>query len=307
MSTLNALKKIGVIAATTTLVACGGGGGGSSAVVQSFTKWSALQPSSTITVSGDSAQGTYSWNSGTNKLTAVTVGTQQSGATFSETLDSSGAIKSINFTTTAGTNQTFTSPTDTFGYLISNSNVRAAVSADGSRYALAGRAAELGFDYQTFGVWVTGAGTGTGTYGAASFGAATPASSVPTSGTATYTGVTGGRYSASDGTYYFTSSALTSNVDFAARTVSFATSSTNQSANLTTGSFAANSALNLTGTLTYSAGSNQFTGAVANSGSTLSGTATGRFYGPAAQEIGGTFGLTGAGLSAYGGGFGAHR
>ena len=65
--------------------------------------------------------------------------------------------------------------------------------------------------------------------------------------------------------------------------------------------------MNLTGTLTYSAGSNQFTGAVANSGSTLSGTATGRFYGPAAQEIGGTFGLTGAGLSAYGGGFGAHR
>lgn len=299
------MKKLVIIAMGSALTACGGGG--STNVIPNFTSWSAIQPNSTVTVSGDSAQGNYSWNSGTDKLTAITVGTQRSGATFSQTLDANRQTTAVNFTTADGTNLSFTSPTDTFGYLISNTDVQAVVSADGTKYALAGTASRLGFDYQSFGVWVTGAGTGSGTYGAASFGSATPASSIPTSGTATYTGVTGGRYSESDGSYYFTSSALTSNVNFAARTVSFVTSGSNQSANLTSGSFSSNPALNLNGTLTYSAGSNQFTGVVENSNSSLTGNATGRFYGPTAQEIGGTFGVTGAGLSAYGGGFGAHQ
>ncbi len=297
--------------ASIVLTACGGGGGNGNVISgptsQVFTKWSAIQPNTTTTVSGDSSQGTYTYNSGTDKITAVTMNPQQSGTTFTEVIDSAGLIKSINFTTTSGTNQTFTTPTDTFGTLISSSNVTAAISADGTRYALAGKTSALGWDYQDFGVWVTGAGTGSGTYGAASFGAATAAGSVPTSGTATYSGFTGGRYVATDGTYFFTSSALTSNVDFAARSVSFATTGTSQSANLTSGSFTTNNALNLTGALTYSAGSNQFTGAVANSGSTLTWTATGRFYGPAVQEIGGTFGVTGSGISAYGGGFGAKK
>jgi len=75
---------------------------------------------------------------------------------------------------------------------------------------------------------------------------------------------------------------------------------------LLSGSFSANTALDLTGSLSYNAGSNQFTGNVNNTGSTLTGTATGRFYGPAAQEIGGTFGLTGS-AGYYGGGFGAKK
>jgi carbohydrate-selective porin OprB len=66
-----------------------------------------------------------------------------------------------------------------------------------------------------------------------------------------------------------------------ARTLSFTTSGTQQSTTLLSGSFAANTALDLTGALSYSAGSNQFTGAVNNTGSTLTGTATGRFFGPA--------------------------
>jgi hypothetical protein len=70
-----------------------------------------------------------------------------------------------------------------------------------------------------------------------------------------------------------------------------------------------NSNLNLSGTLSYLAGSNQFSGTVNTT--SMSGIATGKFYGPSAQEIGGTFsvsnGTVGSGGSAYIGGFGGKR
>lgn len=301
------LKVVGIIGLAGTLGACGGGGGGgggSSATLAPFVKWSSVTAGNTYQISGDSQQGTYSWNSSTDRITAVTVGSQQSGAVFTETFASNGTIQSIRIQTAGGTDISFNRSTDTFGTLLINSNINAVISSDGTRYALAPEPTTVGWDYQAFGIWVTGAGTGSGTYGAASVGAATPASSVPTTGTATYTGYTGGRYVASDGTYYFTSSNMTANANFATRSISFATSNTSQTPDLLTSS--TNSNLNMTGTLTYSAGSNQFTGSVSTT-SGLTGTATGRFYGPTAQEIGGTFGVTGSGTTVYGGAFGGKR
>ena len=61
--------------------------------------------------------------------------------------------------------------------------------------------------------------------------------------------------------------------------------------------------LNMTGTLTYAAGSNAFSGTVSASG--LSGQVKGQFYGPAATEIGGTFAVKGSGVTTYAGAFGA--
>lgn len=300
------MKKLVIVAMGSALAACGGGGGGSNVIPgpTAFTSFP-LTAGTSVVLSGDSSQGTYTYDLVNNVLTSVTTNPQQSGATFTIT-DTAGSFSGIKLTTTSGTNLSWTSPTDTFGYLVSNSNVIGAVSASGQNYVLAGRTSTLGWNYQDFGIWVTGAGTGSGTYGAASFGAATAGGSVPTTGTATYTGVTGGRYGSVGGPAYFTSSNLTSNVDFAARTLSFTTSGSQQSTSLLAGSFSANTALDLTGSLTYSAGSNQFTGSVNNTGSTLTGTATGRFFGPAAQEIGGTFGLTGT-AGNYGGGFGAKK
>ena len=57
--------------------------------------------------------------------------------------------------------------------------------------------------------------------------------------------------------------------------------------------------------MTYAAGTNTFTGNVTATG--LSGTSTGRFYGPSAQELGGVFSLSGAGMEHYAGGYGAKR
>jgi hypothetical protein len=52
--------------------------------------------------------------------------------------------------------------------------------------------------------------------------------------------------------------------------------------------------LDLKGTLTYSAGSASFSGSIVNAAGTMQGTSGGRFYGPAAQELGGTYALKSA-------------
>jgi hypothetical protein len=66
----------------------------------------------------------------------------------------------------------------------------------------------------------------------------------------------------------------------------------------------------MTGTLTYSAATNQFSGATTTAGGggvgVLTGTTTGKFYGPTATEIGGTLAVRN-GLEALAGGFGGKR
>ena len=63
----------------------------------------------------------------------------------------------------------------------------------------------------------------------------------------------------------------------------------------------------MSGSLSYAAGTNSFSGNVSTSGG-MNGTASGRFYGPAATEIGGTFITKAAtGVENFGGAFGAKR
>jgi hypothetical protein len=301
-------KKLMILSAPLVLAACGGGGGGggagSSSTLAPFVKWSSVAAGSTYVISGDSMQGTYTWNSGTDRITAITRGAQQTGATFTETFNSNGIVQSVRIQTASGTDISFARGTDTFGVLLINNDINAVISADQTRYALAPEPTRMGWEYQSFGIWVTGAGTGSGTYGAASVGVATAGSSVPTTGTATFTGYTGGRAVANDGSYVFTSSNMSAVTNFATRSIAFTTSNTATTADLLRQSSV--SSLNMSGTLTYSAGSNQFTGNVSTTGG-MTGTATGRFYGPTAQEIGGTFGVTGAGVLTYGGAFGGKR
>jgi hypothetical protein len=59
--------------------------------------------------------------------------------------------------------------------------------------------------------------------------------------------------------------------------------------------------------LSYDPGINRFTGnVIANGVSALTGQATGQFYGPAAEELGGVFSLTGSdGQEHYSGAYGA--
>jgi len=144
-----------------------------------------------------------------------------------------------------------------------------------------------------------------------SAGAVTPASAVPTTGTGAFTGLASGFYVKSLGMPFSTAASMTETVDFSARSIAFATANT-QAADLNSGTVSAAAFLNLNGTLAYAPGSNQFTGNVTAPGVALHGSATGRFYGPAAQELGGTYRLTpddpfGNPRSTMMGGFGGKR
>jgi hypothetical protein len=86
-----------------------------------------------------------------------------------------------------------------------------------------------------------------------------------------------------------TTAALSAPVNFEAREIGFATSNT-----ITSGQRSMPE-LDISSTLRYSAGVNNFSAAVQNQGGDMSGQAQGRFYGPAAQEIGGVYSLSSAG------------
>ena len=172
------------------------------------------------------------------------------------------------------------------------------------------RSRYLGWDYQTFGIWMTDDGMGSGIAGTFSLGALTPVSSIPTLGTATYLGATVGHYVDPAGTENLAFADMTATVDFGARSIGFNTTNTHQTAGLAT--ISANDNLNLSGTLTYAPGVNQFSGPVTTVGggvgnAPMTGTATGSFYGPAAEEIGGGFSARGAGVSGYMGAFGGRK
>jgi transferrin binding protein len=143
-----------------------------------------------------------------------------------------------------------------------------------------------GWNYQTFGVWnvtdpswVSAGGT--------SFGSATPGPAVPTNGTATFNGKLGGLYISPAGQGSVATADVKLGADFSTRTLSFASSGTSLTRDLSTATLAPN--LNLSGTLTYAPGSNAFSGTFTNAAGTMSGTSKGQFYGPAAQELGGVF------------------
>ncbi len=290
--------------AVVSLAGCGGGGG-TSATLASFSSWSAVQRPSAITVEGISQAGTYTWNSGTDRITSRVDGASQSGASYTATYDANGNATAVTLTPAGGSGVSWSRTSgDTFGYLIINNNIDAAISADGTKIGLAANPYDHNWDYQTFGIWTTGAGTGSGTYGAMSIGAQTAGASIPTSGTATYSGYTGGRYVNAVGEYWFTSSAMTAAANFGTRSITFTTTGTQVTPDLI--NVANNTNLNMSGTLTYAAATNQITGNVSTTGG-MTGTVNGRFYGPSAQEIGGTFAVTGAALAGYAGAFGGKR
>jgi hypothetical protein len=144
------------------------------------------------------------------------------------------------------------------------------------------------FQYLTWGNWSEDSGS-SGTVNSVDgflvVGQPTPPANIPTSGTATYTGPTYGRF-ANPATSYVGSfeANFSATANFSARTLAVSTSGMAVAEGGPP--LVSRPEHNYSGTLSYSAGSNQFSGPVTTpSGGT--GTATGQFFGPAAQEIGG--------------------
>lgn len=158
-----------------------------------------------------------------------------------------------------------------------------------------------GYEYQLFGVWVEGFFSDSGTLGAITTGAGTPASNVPRSGNAVYSGDSVGWAALASGESGTVEADVTlTTADFQ----QFLFETENSLFGPTSGGpNQSRTDLDLTGTLDI--GGAGFSGAVASTAT--SGTAQGRFYGPGAEEAGGLFATDGPGGAFYSGAFGARR
>lgn len=287
------------IAAPMLLSACGGGGGGGG-TVPTFTSWSAIQPGSTVAASGLSQEATYTYDEVTGVV--VDVGTPSSVSTTSTatmSFDSAGDLSRLTLLTP-------TSRIDLSVFVdLGEGAIVAANSADPNLITSVALIADpyyLGYEYQSFGIWETQVAT-TGTVGGVfSVGAPTAGSAIPTTGSASFAGNLAGSYVDPDGLQWFAFADLSVDVNFTTRTLDFNSELTSITDLLTPD--IPRSDLDLTGTLTYQPGINTFIGDVTSAGG-LTGSSTGQFYGPSAQELGGVFLLRGDGVESYGGAYGA--
>lgn len=289
-----------------------GGFGGRSDPIVSFTSWQSIPLNTVVQARGISTQASYTGTStATTSISAFN--TSNPGvATYNAVYDSNGnatlvLLQSGEFyPTSVAFNRNFgdTIATSNVGPLAGS--VSYAQKADGTALGVAAEPLALGWDYQTFGVWATGyPQTGGGTFGAMSVGNQTTDPAIPVSGTATFTGVSGGVYTSAAGNPNFTVADMAANVNFSSRQINFSTSNTNIASNGFT-TFTPATQLDMTGNLAINAGANNFFGSVVTQGG-MAGSSTGQFYGPSANEIGGTFGVKGTGLESMVGGFGGKR
>ena len=320
----SSIRKLGFLLLPLFISACAGGGGGGSSggggvVVTPFTSWSAIQPNSTVVVNGDSSQVSYVDDPATGLVGTISAPSQNQGGASMTLSYGASLINSATLNSGQGTVITFDkSIGDTIaplpvGPFAGDANV--ALKANGSAVGLFAEPCpsnSCGWNYQSYGVWISGidaaTGLGNGTTGALSVGSATPVSGMPATGTATFVGTAGGLYVSPTGAAAFTIADMSASVNFGTRAVGFSTTTTNLTNDFT--SFTARNDLNMSGTLSYASGTNAFSGTLTapGAGSGLSGNAVGKFYGPTATEIGGTYAIkAGSGLESLIGAFGGKR
>jgi len=312
-------KRIALLSVSLALTACGGGGGGggtvppgTSIVPTAFTKWSDVQPGVTYKADGLGQEVTGTASGG--QFVAITPSGVEDGYSAYLTFDSALELTRLELTTPAPTlvaldktaaDTTFADVTLTPGPGTVPQFVTARNPSElPTSVAIMAKPINLGWDYQTFGIWETGRDSpDSRKFGAMSVGN-TAGTAIPVSGPATFTGYTAGSYVNAAGTGTTVFSALTVGADFGTRSLTFNTSNTQTSSDWVT--FTPNGNLDLSGTLTYAAGTNSFSGSI-NSVGGLTGNSTGQFYGPKAEELGGVFLLQGSGVETYAGAYGAKQ
>jgi heat shock protein HslJ len=278
------------------LAACGGGGGGGGSVIQPapahvevpFTSFSAIAPNQTVIMPGLSQTG-----SGTGSAFNLDP-VDANNSTAKLSFGSDGKLSGISLSAprsgvSFGASEIFCRTSGGCG------------AGDAATFAALMSAPELGWNYQSFGVWMKDATLPSFQAGAISAGAVSPASALPLS-TGVFTGHAGGFYFDGNGNQSTTDAQMRAVANFQNRTIDFSTSGT------LLNSTAPTPGLDLAGTLNYAPGGiNQFSGDVKTQNNELTGKATGRFYGPSAQEIGGTYGLGSTDGKRMLGGFGGKR
>ncbi|OSI18501.1 hypothetical protein BWD09_01650 [Neisseria dentiae] len=178
--------------------------------------------------------------------------------------------------------------------------------ANGVRITLHDPAA-AGWTYQTFAHYVDMNNNISHAY--QSVGNETPVADMPTSGTATYTGITTAYLVEKDKADRQLTADVKAVADFAKKGLRFETSNAHFH-DLTNGVRKSEEAsgYNMKGSASWSANSNSFTGTAATADNQMTGRLLGKFYGAQAAEIGGTYGLKNDGnTKQLIGGYGAKR
>jgi hypothetical protein len=293
------------------LAACGGGGGGGGIRPVDFTTFSAVEPGQAVTARGmaQTANATFD-SSGFVSATAVNAPDFSGVAKFTYGPSTPLTLTALEISTTQGGviwndgrgGQTVGCVPEVCSATASSA-VGVVVNALGP----------LAWNYQTFGYWLQDTGATTGIAGVVSVGTPTPDAAIPIGGTASYVGVSGGIYidnSFPGALSYEHAAVFSAAVDFGARTVDISTSGTQIALTSGAGGLVAAPYLDITtkpAHLNYAPATNLFSGEIISGGGYMSGTATGRFYGPGAEEIGGTFRLINSGsvtesaIGAFGG------
>lgn len=292
------MKKIALLFTPILISACAGGSSSSSsgsASVNAFTSWSA-----TI-----AANAPVSFTGGSTSTIALDGASTQTDAdgTAILALGGNGIFSSISAST----------PTNSVAFSAANGDTLQSGFFQTSTIALNKAETTIGvftnptyygFEYQTYGAWGS-YGNATGPANAISVGSATPVTGIPATGSYVFSGGASGYYTDPTKFAYVTNANMTATVSFDARTVSFNTTGTNVSGS-PSGSVIAAPDLNLAGTLSIASGTNKIAGTVTTAGG-MTGNANGKFYGPTANEVGGTYAVSGSNLGSFVGGFGGKR
>jgi hypothetical protein len=294
------MKKIALVFAPILISACAGGSSSSSsssgsASTNAFTSWSA-------TISANTPVSFTSGSTSTMALDGTSVQTDADGAA-TLALGGNGNFSAISAST----------PTSSVSFSAANGDTLQSGFYQTSTIALNKSETTIGvftnptyygFEYQTYGAW--GAyGNATTSANAISVGSATPVTGIPATGSYTFTGGASGYYTDPSKFAYVTNANMTATASFDARTVAFSTSGTYISG-APSGNAVAAPDLNLSGTLSIAAGANKVSGNVTTING-MSGNANGKFYGPTANEVGGTYAVSGSNLGSFVGGFGGKR
>jgi len=288
---------------------CSSGGGGRG-VPTGFTSFSAVVAGKDTVMEAETRVTDYTANTTTGQVTSIGATEMKSGTfTFALGSDFTKAILAIRPFPIAApviTHSFDTADGDTIipGALLDPvaTGYYVAATAGEDELAVISDHNLMGFEYQSYGVWLNGIDVGMGIVAAMTAGAATPVLGVPVAGLAVYNGSSTGFYVDPAGESFLAFADFSAAVDFVTPAIINVVSKGTQVLNVNSLVTSANGALDYTG-----AGAVALDGSFATviTATDLAGTLDGKFYGPSAEELGGTFAMSGQNGSRYIGAVGA--
>lgn len=277
------------------LAACGGGGSsGGSASPPAFTQYSDVRVPGTVHLTGASQELSFTYDTVARRITSLSTPTAPAaGATLDESFPSPGnTMGSASIRSAIGT-------TASANYLAQGTDWWGGQTPDGRTAIFAPTVAPPSsgrWNYQTFAVWLTGFGSSSGTAGAFAGGTATTGGGIPISGTSViYYGLAMTQYATNGYGASYIQAPVTVTVNFTTGTITFDAYNSVRTDLVAAPVAIPDTTYNLHGTLGFSAGTNQVTGTINTPNlyaNPLSGTATGKFYGPGAEEMAFTYTLS---------------